>query len=435
MRPHRSRPRLRALALALAFGSLATIGWAAPLGVAVAADLEALFELLTDAYADSATPPVRVDEGEHLVLRHGEPGWRHTGAVAVLPGVVLEIVADHDEAAPFMRFATSAAGQRILVSAGFLPDHVRVTDGAGRSFDVAQPVARLASPYGVATYLAYGVGAGDRIVLAGFLGARDPEGAAAMTRIDRRFPDLHAVTSQAAVNVETIAGAAPDVVFAAARSEWIGAVEALGIPVVVFDGESSEGLVAGMRLAGKIFGPDAAARAEAWISYYEHVLEKVDAATSGANARPSVLFTGTARTTVASGAMYQSALIAAAGGTSSTAALPGYWNEVGVEQVLLWNPEVILVPPYGGASVAAIEADAEWRLLDAVRAGRVLRVPKLVAPWDTPVPDSVLAVVWLAEVLHPGAVDLDCASEAAFFYRRFYDYQIGSEEVDVLCSP
>jgi hypothetical protein len=49
------------------------------------------------------------------------------------------------------------------------------------------------------------VGAGDRVVAAGFLGARDPDGIAAMTRIDPRFPDLVAFAGQETTNVEAIA--------------------------------------------------------------------------------------------------------------------------------------------------------------------------------------------------------------------------------------
>jgi ABC-type Fe3+-hydroxamate transport system substrate-binding protein len=62
-----------------------------------------------------------------------------------------------------------------------------------------------------------------------------------------------------------------------------------------------------MRILGAALGPDAAARAEAWIAYYDDVLAKVERATAGAAERPRVLFTGTERTRVASGAMYQSA--------------------------------------------------------------------------------------------------------------------------------
>ena len=146
-----------------------------------------------------------------------------------------------------------------------------------------QPVERLASPYGVATYLAYGLGAGERIVVAGFLGARDPAGAAAMERIDPRFPTLASVAAEQATSVEYLATLEPDLVFAAARSEWIESVEAVGMPVVAFDGESAERLREAVRLAGALLGPDAASRAEAWVAYYDDVLARVAAATAGAD--------------------------------------------------------------------------------------------------------------------------------------------------------
>jgi iron complex transport system substrate-binding protein len=353
--------------------------------------------------------------------------------VVVVPGAVLRLVTDDPEAGAFQRFATSPDAQRALIAAGLLPAAVTVRDQGGRELTVAQPVTRLASPYSLATYLAYGVGAGDRVVAAGFLGARDPDGIAAMTRIDPRFPDLVAFAGQETTNVEAIAALAVDVVFASARSEWIASVESIGVPVVVFDGESKAQLVDAMRLAGSLFGPDAAARAEAWVAYFEDVSDRIALATGGLTDPPRVLFTGTSRTRVASGAMYQSFLVEAAGGVNVSSSLGGYWNDVNVEQVLLWDPAVVLVPPYGQASVAAVVEDPAWRLVRAVRGHDVYRVPKLVAPWDTPVPDSVLALVWLTEVLHPGLTDLSCEAESQFFYLRFYGYGLSSEEAADLC--
>jgi iron complex transport system substrate-binding protein len=397
--------------------------------------LEPVLDALLMAY-EGEGPAVVADPADpvDLVLGAGEVAWDDLGSVAVLPDATLTLVSDDAEARAFQRFATSAAGQRALIDAGLLPASVTVVDQAGKTVEVPQPVARLASPYGVATYLAYGVGAGDRIVVAGFLGARDPAGAAAMERVDPRFPDLASVAAQETTSVEYLATLSPDLVFAAARSEWVPSVEAIGIPVLTFDGESPAGLREAMRLAGSVLGPDAASRAEAWIRYYDDVLARVENATSEGQDPTTVLFTGTERTRVASGAMYQTALIEAAGGQSVTEDLTGYWNDVGVEQVLFWNPELILVPPYGGASVEAVLEDPEWGLLQAVQDERVRRMPKLVAPWDTPVPDSVLAVVWLAEVLHPEAAGLSCSEEVAFFYPRFYGYAIGEDEVAALCD-
>ncbi|MBN1265551.1 MAG: hypothetical protein JXA25_08665, partial [Anaerolineales bacterium] len=96
--------------------------------------------------------------------------------------------------------------------------------------------------------------------------------------------------------------------------------------------------------------------------------------------------------------------------------------------------DVILVPPYGGASVEAITESPEWQILDAVVEGRVYRVPKLVAPWDTPTPDSVLSIIWMANRLYPELVTLDCGTETEYYYNTFYDYAISDEEVQSLCA-
>jgi len=416
------------VSLLVAVGALA----AASSQVRVAPDLDDVFVALAEAYPGAR--PQAVEAGAQLLLQRGEVELRDLDTVVVVPGVTLSLLTDDADARAFQRFATSPAGQRALIAAGLLPASITVVDQDGREVTVAQPVERLSSPYALATYLAYGVGAGDRVAAANFLGARDPDGMAAMARIDPRFPGIAAFAPQETTNVEAIAALAPDLVFASARSEWIPSVEAIGVPVVVFDGESQEQLIGAMRLAGSLFGPDAAARAEAWVTYYEEIVAQVLTVTSVLETLPQVLFTGTERTRVASGEMYQSFLVRAAGGVSVTAGLGGYWNDVGVEQVIGWAPEVVLVPPYGRASVAAVLEDATWRTVPAVRDGAVYRVPKLVAPWDTPVADSVLALVWLTEVLHPGLIGLSCADEAAFFYRRFYQYDMSLEEAAGLCS-
>jgi len=131
--------------------------------------------------------------------------------------------------------------------------------------------------------------------------------------------------------------------------------------------------------------------------------------------------------------MYQTSIIEIAGGISVSAELTGYWNDVNLEQIAVWDPDLIIVPPYGGATVEAITDSPEWQILDAVQEGQVYQMPKLVVPWDTPAPDSVLAIVWLSQLLFPDQVELDCAEQAAYFYSIFYDYALSVEELDIIC--
>ncbi|MBK8985080.1 MAG: ABC transporter substrate-binding protein [Chloroflexi bacterium] len=359
-------------------------------------------------------------------------------AAYFLPGVALVAQTASADAADFITFAISPDGQQALIDIGALPASVTVTDQAGNTVAVPQPVRRVISAHGPTTFLVYGVGAGDRLVAASYLGARDPAGAAAMARMDPRFEEIKGddAFAQRSFNVETAATLAPDLILGAARSEWLGTTAELGVPTILFEAETPERLQEAIRLSGQLFGPHAAAQAEAWIAYYEAILNTVREETAAvpADQRVRVLFTGSDPLQAASGEMYQTSLIEAAGGESVSVDLPGYWNDVNLEQIAVWNPDVIVIPPYGGATIAAITDSPEWQVLDAVQNGRVYQMPKLVAPWDTPAPDSVLGIVWLAERLHPGVVSLSCAAETRIFYNIFYGYDITAEEIAALCG-
>lgn len=374
------------------------------------------------------------DEDPQLVVTT-EPEEMALDVVYFLPDTALVLQEAHESAQSLMAFAISPDGQQVLIDAGLLPDVVTITDQAGFTVELPQPIRTTVSPYSIATYMVYTAGAGDRLIAAGYLGARDPLGAAAMERIDPRFPQLAASDmNQNNTNVEEIAELAPDVILSSARADWHEPVEELGIPIVRFEGETPDAIKEGVLMTGQLFGPDAAHRAQAWVEYYDRVLDEILSHTAELNQRPRVLFTGTQALRVASGEMYQAAIIEAAGGESVSEELSGFWNDVNLEQIIVWNPDVIFVPPYGGASVEAITENAEWQLLDAVQNGQVYLIPKLVAPWDTPVPDSVLGIIWMAGVLYPGSLTLDCADETYYFYDTFYDYAISDDEVATLCS-
>lgn len=359
-------------------------------------------------------------------------------AATILPDAVLVPLSDNDDAADFIAFAISPDGQQALIDAGALPASVTLTDQAGNSVEIPQPVYRVISAHGPMTFMVYGVGAGDRLVAASYLGARDPQGAAAMTRIDPRFEEVAGddYFSQKEFNAEEAVKLDPNLITASARTQWLDVAAELGIPTFLFEAETPERLKEAMLLAGQLFGPNALAQAEAWVVYYDGVVSAVREQTAVIpdEERVRVLFTGSESLRVASGEMYQTSIIEAAGGQSVSADLVGYWNDVNLEQVAAWNPDVIIVPPYGGATVEAITDSPEWQILEAVQAGRVYQMPKLVAPWDTPAPDSVLGIIWLAEMLYPEQVQLSCAGETETFYNTFYGYDISAEEIADLCG-
>jgi iron complex transport system substrate-binding protein len=332
----------------------------------------------------------------------------------------------------------SPDGQQIFIDLGELPSVVTLTDQAGNALEIQQPVRRVISAYGPSTAIVYSINAWDRLVAASYLGARDPQGAAAMERIDPRFPTLVGddYFSQSEFNLEQAATLEPDLVIGGARSGWADSVSQLGIQVFLMEAETPDQLKEAMLLIGQLFGPHAHAKAQAWVAYYDWVTENItiDTAHLTQAERTRVLFTGTEPLRVASGEMYQTDIIQAAGGISVSAELSGYWNDINLEQVAIWDPDVIIVPPYGGASVSAITDSAEWQILPAVQAGKVYRMPKLVVPWDTPAPDSVLGMIWMAGRINPGLISFDCGEEADYFYNTFYNYAISGDEIAAICT-
>lgn len=339
--------------------------------------------------------------------------------------------------ADFLDFVVSPDGQQIAIELGLLPDVVEVVDQAGETVQLAQPVRTVISAYGVSTYYVYTVGAGDRLAAASYIGVRGPAAQDAMRRVD---PDFDAVfnaipvLNQREISLEEVAELAPDVVLASARTQWVGTVEELGIPVLRFEGETPERLKEAMSLMGLALGPDALHRAEMFNNYYDVTLARIAEQVAAVETVPRVYFSGTEPLRVASGDMYQTAMIEAAGGVSVSADLTGFWNDVNLEQVALWDPDVIFVPTYGGANVEAFTESEEWSIISAVQNGHVYQLPSFISPWDTPLPDSILGIIWMAEKLHPDQIDLDCAAKVSDFYPTFYDYAISEDEVATLCN-
>ena len=137
----------------------------------------------------------------------------------------------------FVAFAVSADGQQALITAGFLPASITLTDQAGKFVEIQQPVRRVISSYGPTTGIVYNVGADDRLVSASYLGARDTMGAVIMEKIDPRFPQIMGEDkfSQSEFNIEEAAILNPDLVLTSARSAWLETAGELDIPIYLYD--------------------------------------------------------------------------------------------------------------------------------------------------------------------------------------------------------
>jgi iron complex transport system substrate-binding protein len=103
---------------------------------------------------------------------------------------------------------------------------------------------------------------------------------------------------------------------------------------------------------------------------------------------------------------------------------------VSVEQVLAWNPDVIItIEP---AVAAAVRSDAVWAPINAVHTGRIYLSPTLPFGWVDfpPSVNRLIGLWWLAKVLYPDQFPEDLRPLTREFYKQFYHIDLTDAQLD-----
>lgn len=106
-------------------------------------------------------------------------------------------------------------------------------------------------------------------------------------------------------------------------------------------------------------------------------------------------------------------------------------NQISMEQLLIWNPDVILLVDENAYSL--VMSDAKWSGLDAVRNGRVYLVPNMPYSFidNPPAVNRIIGIYWLGQLLYPELYsDIDIEKETKEFYSLFYRYELSDNEVE-----
>jgi iron complex transport system substrate-binding protein len=103
---------------------------------------------------------------------------------------------------------------------------------------------------------------------------------------------------------------------------------------------------------------------------------------------------------------------------------------VSIEQVLLWNPDVIITIDMDFA--ANVATDRAWAPIAAVQARRVHLSPKLPFGWVDfpPSVNRLIGLWWLAKILYPERFPEDLRALTRDFYQRFYHVAIDDRQID-----
>jgi iron complex transport system substrate-binding protein len=309
----------------------------------------------------------------------------------------------------------------------------QITDAAGRIVAIPATVNRVADPWHANNAIVLMLGGADKLV-ATTNQARDQPW---LRRLYPRIEQVPAAFNAAGeVNIETLVGVHPDVILMAyggTLPHWMDAIEGYHIPVVMLPNESLEGLKTTVRMTGTVLGERESQVAAEYIRYFDENIRKVAQIISklAQSERPKVLHTATAGILTIDGR--RSVIddwINVAGGVNA-ADFAGVARPVTMEQVVVWNPDVIIVGTAPNQqNRQAILDDPRWREIKAVRDGKVFANPSGAYLWDRHSAEAALQVLWAAKLLHPARfADLDVNAETKRFYARFFHHVLTDAEL------
>ncbi|WP_245411237.1 ABC transporter substrate-binding protein [Methylovirgula ligni] len=254
------------------------------------------------------------------------------------------------------------------------------------------------------------------------------------------FPVLDTVSTDIvrgdgfAPNVESILALHPDAVFQWTNpgSGVFAPLENAGLTVFGIRNGGQDDLLEATLLMGQVAG--ASARAQAIVDKQKQRAKEIADALKGLpdGERPRVLYLHRFSDSlgVNGAGAYSDFLIRLAGGEDVAHSLPGVSQAVTFEQVLAWNPQVILLGNFDKTMPQDIYNDPRWQDVAAVKAHRVYRVPLGGYRWDPPSEESALAWTWLALLLHPDRIKYDLRKDVRDWYRFLYNRTVTDADLD-----
>ena len=108
--------------------------------------------------------------------------------------------------------------------------------------------------------------------------------------------------------------------------------------------------------------------------------------------------------------------------------------EIGMEQLAIWDPAVILFGP--DSIYDTVGSDAAFADLSAVKNGSYYKVPG--TPWNwlnsPPTVNQVLGMQWLPRLLYPEQYDNDLYKTVAGYFKTFYGYDLSESEFNEIAA-
>jgi iron complex transport system substrate-binding protein len=300
-----------------------------------------------------------------------------------------------------------------------------LVDQADRTVTVPRPIERVVAASNDGVIIPVQLGAADKIVGMNYGAHKYAKAYPSYYPLPDAAPelkDIPNVGTTSDLNMEVIVSLKPNVIF---TRSYIADLpdkmqETTGIPVVcICTSQLDADIGVAYRVAGKVLGKEE--RAEELISYANEKIREVTEVTSEIpdSEKPKVyyVFAGSiTRTTTGTDRLDM------AGAINVAKDLPGFGPTVSKDQIILWNPDIIVIigaiQPHS-VSIEDVLSDPDLQTVDAVKNHRVYYMHFCPRTLDPAI--SISVGYYLAKLFHPDKFeDFDVEEESNEIFGRFY---------------
>lgn len=272
---------------------------------------------------------------------------------------------------------------------------IQLTDGLDRSVSLEQPAQRIVSLAPSATEILFAVGAGGQVV------GRDSFSNYPASTAE--LPDVGG--SMGDYSFEAIAKLNPDLVVLTEINtpEQVKSLEDLGLTVYYLKNPVAlDGLYPMLESVGTLTGHDK--EAAALVTSLKERVKKVQDTIAGAQTTPMVFYeldgSDAAKPWTSGPGTFVDQLIQMAGGSNVGAAMQDAWAQISLEQLLVADPDVILLGDAAyGMTPEQVAARNGWQTLKAVKEGKIYAFNDDLV--SRPGPRLVDGLEELARIIHP----------------------------------
>jgi iron complex transport system substrate-binding protein len=328
---------------------------------------------------------------------------------------------------------TVIAGLSAAVLAPHAARAATVTDGAGRVVPVPEKVERVFPAGPPAAIFLYTLAPE---LLIGWPRANRPEERDFLLPDVGARPEVGRITGRGnTANLEVVLALKPDLILdvGSVNQTYVSLADRVqqqtGVPYALLDGRF-DGIPLAYRTLGALIGrrEQGEALASSAEGTIKTITQRVD--TIALERRPRVYYARGPRgleTGLGGSINVETIEMVArnvAGGTR------GGLANVSIEQVLLWNPDIIVTIDQDFA--ANVLSDPAWAPVAAVRARRVHLSPKMPFGWVDfpPSVNRLIGLWWLGKILYPDLFPEDLRTLTREFYTRFYHITPSDAQID-----